>query len=51
MNFVVRAAEAKDMVAIAILIREFAEFEKLSAWCEVTDDDLHTAIFGEKSFV
>ena len=51
MNFVVRTAEAKDMVAIAILIREFAEFEKLSAWCEVTDDDLHKAIFGEKSFV
>ena len=51
MNFVVRAAEETDVAAIAILIREFAEFEKLSAWCEVTDDDLHTAIFGEKSFV
>ncbi len=33
------------------LIREFAEIKKLSAWCEVTDSYLHTAIFGEKSFV
>lgn len=51
MNFVVRAAEAKDVAAIAILIREFAEFEELLALCEVTEDDLHEAIFGEKSFV
>ena len=51
MNFVVRTTEETDIVAIAILIREFAEFEKLLAWCDVTEDDLHTAIFGEKSFV
>ena len=51
MNLIVRAAEARDVTAIAILIREFAEFEKLSAWCEVTEDDLHEAIFGKKSFV
>jgi GNAT superfamily N-acetyltransferase len=51
MNLTVRAAEARDVTAIAILIREFAEFEKLSAWCDVTDDDLYEAIFGQKSFV
>jgi len=51
MSLTVRAAEERDVTAIAILIREFAEFEKLSAWCEVTDDDLHEAIFGNKSFV
>jgi len=51
MNLTVRAAETRDVTAIAILIREFAEFEKLSAWCEVTEEDLHEAIFGKKSFV
>lgn len=51
MNLTVRAAEARDVTGIAVLIREFAEFEKLSAWCEVTDDDLHAAIFGQQSFV
>lgn len=51
MKLIMRAAEEKDLVAIAVLIREFAEFENLSAWCEVTEDDLHTAIFGKKSFV
>ena len=51
MNFVVRAAEAKDMTAIVLLIREFAEFEKLLTLCEVTEVDLHTAIFGKRSFV
>ncbi|MDQ3088152.1 MAG: GNAT family N-acetyltransferase [Acidobacteriota bacterium] len=51
MSLTVRAAEERDVTAIAILIREFAEFEKLLAWCEVTDDDLHEAIFGNKNFV
>ncbi len=51
MNLTVRAAEERDVTAIAILIREFAEFEKLSAWCEVTEENLHEAIFGKKSFV
>ena len=51
MNIIVRAAEAKDMTAIVLLIREFAEFEKLLTLCEVTEDDLHTAIFGKRSFV
>ncbi len=51
MNLTVRASEERDVTAIAILIREFAEFEKLSAWCEVTEANLHEAIFGKKSFV
>ena len=47
----VREARKTDVSAIAILIREFAEFEKLTHRCEVTEDDLHEAIFGKKSFV
>ena len=47
----VREAKSADVPAIALLIREFAEFEKLSQWCEVTETDLHEAVFGEQSFV
>ena len=47
----VREAKSTDVPAIALLIREFAEFEKLSQWCEVTETDLHEAVFGEQSFV
>ncbi len=47
----VREATAADVPAIALLIREFAEFEKLIEWCEVTDTDLREAIFGKQSFV
>ena len=47
----VREANAADVRAIALLIREFAEFEKLSEWCEVTETDLREAIFDEQKFV
>ncbi len=47
----VREAKSGDVPAINLLIQEFAEFEKLSDWCEVTEEDLREAIFGEKSFV
>ncbi len=47
----VREAKSADVPAIALLIREFAEFEKLEQWCEVTEADLREAIFGERKFV
>lgn len=50
-QLLIREMQKADVPAIAILIREFAEFEKLSDWCEVTEDDLLEAIFGKKSFV
>lgn len=50
-QLLVRAARSEDVSAIVLLIREFAEFEKLSDWCEVTEADLHAAIFGKGSFV
>ncbi|HXG86505.1 MAG TPA: GNAT family N-acetyltransferase [Pyrinomonadaceae bacterium] len=50
-KLLVRPARAGDITAIAVLIREFAEFEKLSDWCEVTENDLQQAIFGKGSFV
>lgn len=53
MNYqlLVRAARPEDAAAIVLLIREFAEFEKLSDWCEVTEANLSEAIFGKKAFV
>jgi len=50
-QLLVREAQAVDVRAIVLLIREFAEFEKLIEWCEVTENDLHEAIFGKLSFV
>jgi len=47
----VREAKSADVPAIALLIREFAEFEKLIQWCEVTETHLREAIFGEQKFV
>ncbi len=46
----IRAARIEDVAAIHILIGEFAEFEKLSHVCEVTETDLRAAIFGENNF-
>lgn len=47
----VRKAKSTDVAAITLLIREFAEFEKLAEWCEVTEADLREAIFGGQEFV
>jgi GNAT superfamily N-acetyltransferase len=51
LELLVRGVEERDLAAIALLIREFAEFEKLSDWCEVTEANLQEAIFSKKSFV
>ncbi|HLM59823.1 MAG TPA: GNAT family N-acetyltransferase [Pyrinomonadaceae bacterium] len=51
MNFQIQIAEVKDVSLIVEMIREFAEFEKLSEFCEVTEENLHEAMFGENSFL
>jgi GNAT superfamily N-acetyltransferase len=43
-----RGAEARDVAAIVGLIRELAEFEKLSHLVEVTSETLHPQLFGER---
>lgn len=47
----VRPARVEDVGAIVLLIREFAEFENLSALCEITETNLREAILGENGFV
>lgn len=41
----------KNLQQIINLIQEFAEFEKLSEFCEVSENDLREAIFGKNKFV
>lgn len=51
MDFQIKKAAETDIPQIIALIREFAEFEKLVHWCEVTEEDLQRAIFGADAFV
>ncbi len=43
-----RAAEPQDVPAIVGLIRELAEFEKLSHLCQVSTESLAPHLFGDK---
>jgi GNAT superfamily N-acetyltransferase len=49
-NFQIRTTTPSDLPSILRLIREFAEFENLSEYCEVTEASLQTALFGENAF-
>lgn len=51
MNFQIRKTEITDLPHILAMIREFAEFEKLSEYCEVTEENLQEVLFGENAFV
>jgi len=51
MNFQIKTAEVKDVGQIIEMIREFAAFENLSDYCEVTEENLRDAMFGEDSCV
>jgi GNAT superfamily N-acetyltransferase len=41
----------RDVPQIIRLVREFAEYEKLLEFCEVTEEKLHAAMFGERPCV
>jgi GNAT superfamily N-acetyltransferase len=47
-SHLLRAAERKDIDAIVGLIRELADFEKLSHLCEVTPASLMPHLFGDR---
>jgi GNAT superfamily N-acetyltransferase len=50
-DFLLRAAEPRDVSDIVGLIRELAEFEKLSHLVQVTPETLHPHLFGDKPVV
>lgn len=47
-DYQLRAAEPRDLPAITGLIRELAEFEKLSHLVQVTPESLHPHLFSDK---
>jgi len=47
MTFQIEKAAAGNVSQIIRLIREFAEYEKLLDFCEVTEERLSAALFGE----
>ena len=51
MNFRIENAQEKDARQIVGMIREFAAFENLSDYCEVTEKSLSDAMFGANSCV
>lgn len=51
MNLQIENAAPKDVSQIIKMIREFAAFENLSDFCEVTEENLRDAMFGEKPCV
>jgi len=46
--FILRAAELRDVAHIVQLIRDLAEFEKLSHLVQVTPEKLRPQLFGER---
>lgn len=51
MNFQIKKTKSSDIPQILAMIREFAELEDLSNYCEVTVENLHDSLFGENAFV
>ena len=47
MSVKIEPAAEKDIPQIVALLREFAEYENLSEYCEVTEAKLQIALFGE----
>ena len=50
-NISIRNAILKDIPAIIELMREFAGFEKLTQFLEITEEKLNDAVFGGAAFV
>lgn len=51
MDIKIRKLAEGDLTQIVSFLREFAEFEKLSEYCTVTEDRLRQAMFGRQAFV
>lgn len=47
MTIQIKSATSEDIPAILELLREFAEYENLLEFLEVTEERLHIALFGE----
>lgn len=50
-KIIIRTAFEKDVAAIFSLIKELAEFEKLSDQIKTSEHELHKTLFGDDKFV
>lgn len=51
MKLNIRPVAVADIPAVIALMRDFAEFEKLSDWFEITEEKLERVLFGNARFV
>ena len=51
MEISIRNVEEQYLGDIVRLLRDFAEYENLSEYCEITEHRLHDAMFGKGGFV
>ena len=51
MDIQIRKSTPSEVPTIVRLMRDFAEFEDLGDYCEITDDRLFDVMFGEDAFV
>ena len=51
MDYTIRSVEHADLKTVIELMREFARYEKLEQYLEVTEDRLAEAMFGAEAFV
>lgn len=47
MSLLIRKMEPGDIAGVLELLREFAEYEKLSEYCTATAERFHVALFGD----
>jgi GNAT superfamily N-acetyltransferase len=51
MAFTIRKTMRADVASIIELLHAFAKFEKLEEYCEITEEKLADALFGDDAFV
>ena len=51
MDIQIRKSTPNEVPAIVRLMRDFAEYEDLGDYCEITEERLHEVMFGEQAFV
>ena len=51
MDYTIRSVEHADLKTVIELMREFARYEKLEQYLEVTEDRVAEAMFGAEAFV
>jgi GNAT superfamily N-acetyltransferase len=51
MDIQIRKSTPEEIPAIVRMMRDFAEFENLGDYCEITEDRLFNVMFGDDAFV